>query len=90
MLIFAHAGSLPRLFHFPRPAAIAGLPWRLFVDTGRSAPDDIHAGGDGPMVDVTKPLELAERSLICLVAEPDPALPRRLTVGSPVPPEIAP
>jgi hypothetical protein len=42
------------------------------------------------MVDVTKPLELAERSLICLVAEPDPALPRRLTVGSLAPPEIAP
>jgi glycogen operon protein len=90
VLIFAHAGSLPRAFHFPRPVAIAGLPWRLFVDTGRSAPDDIHADGKGPIVDVTKPLELAERSLVCLVAEPDPSLPRRLTAEKLLGPEIAP
>ena len=90
VLIFTHAGSLPRLFHLPRPVAIAGLPWRLFVDTGRSAPDDIHADGQGPIVDVTKPLELVERSLVCLVAEPDPSLPRRLTAEKLLPPEIAP
>jgi glycogen operon protein len=69
VLIFTHAGSLPRSFHFPRPPLVAELPWRLFVHTGQHAPDDIFADGLGPPVDVTKPLELPERSLVCLVAE---------------------
>ena len=68
VLVFTHAGSLPRQFRFPRPEAIASLPWRLFIDTGRASPDDIHADGNGPPVDVTKPMELRERSLVCLVA----------------------
>ena len=71
MLFFAHAGSLPRSFQFPRPLAIRNLTWRLFVDTGREPPHDIHEGGKGPVIDVTKPLELPERSLVCLVAEPE-------------------
>jgi glycogen operon protein len=72
VLIFAHAGSLPRRFNFPRPAAIASLPWRLFIDTGRSPPDDIFPGGLGPLANPHEPLELSERSLVCFVAEPQP------------------
>ena len=72
VLIFTHAGSLPRRFDFPRPAAIASLPWRLFIDTRRSAPDDIFALGQGPLADVSQPLELVERSLVCFVADPVP------------------
>jgi glycogen operon protein len=81
VLIFTHAGSLPRRFHFPRPSAIASLPWRLFVDTRRSAPDDIFPLGSGPLADTAEPLELLERSLVCYVAEPgpDPDM-KRLTV----------
>ena len=72
VLIFTHSGSLPRRFEFPRPAAIASLPWRLFIDTRRSAPDDIFALGQGPLADVSQPLELVERSLVCFVADPEP------------------
>ena len=72
MLIFTHAGSLPRRFQFPRPEAISSLPWRLFVDTRRSAPDDIFALGSGPLADPAQPVELLERSLVCFVAEPEP------------------
>jgi hypothetical protein len=71
VLIFAHAGSLPRRFRFPKPEAIASLPWRLFIDTSRSAPDDIFREGAGPLADTSQPLELAERSLVCFVAEPE-------------------
>ena len=82
VLIFSHAGSLPRLFHFPRPLGVASLPWRLFIQTGRESPDDIFPDGRGPLVDVAKPLELLERSLVCLVAEPDPvAVPTRLSLS---------
>jgi glycogen operon protein len=72
VLIFAHSGSLPRRFHFPRPEAVASLPWRLFVDTRRSAPDDIFPSGEGPLADCSQPLELSERSLVCFVAEAEP------------------
>jgi glycogen operon protein len=69
VLFFAHAGSLPRTFQFPRPSAIRSLTWRLFIDTGREPPNDVFAGGQGPVIDVTKPLELPERSFVCLVAD---------------------
>jgi isoamylase len=81
VLIFTHAGSLPRRFHFPRPEAISSLPWRLFVDTRRSAPDDVFPVGGGPLADTAEPVELLERSLVCYVAEPGPAPDmKRLTV----------
>jgi glycogen operon protein len=72
VLIFTHSGSLPRRFEFPRPGAISSLPWRLFIDTRRSAPDDIFVLGQGPLADVSQPLDLVERSLVCFVAEPEP------------------
>ena len=70
VLIFANSGSLPRRCHFPRPEAIASLPWRLFINTAQPAPDDIFIGGLGPLADTSQPLELLERSLMCFVAEP--------------------
>ncbi|NDC63476.1 MAG: glycogen debranching enzyme, partial [Planctomycetia bacterium] len=69
VLILTHAGSLPRRFRLPSAPAIAALPWRLFIDTGRQPPEDVHADGRGPLVDVSEPIELAERSLVCLVAD---------------------
>jgi hypothetical protein len=73
---------LPRLFHVPTTPLIARLPWRLFVDTARGAPDDLHADGRGPFIDVTQPFELAERSLVCLVADVVPPPP---PIGLPAP-----
>jgi len=72
VLIFAHAGSLPRTFDFPRPPAIRSLEWRAFVNTGNEPPDDIYPDGTGPVVDPGQPVLLAARSLLCLVADPQP------------------
>ena len=78
VLIFTHSGSLPRLFHVPRSPAIQELRWRLFVHTGQAAPDDIFPDGTGPVVDVTKPIELPERSIVCLVADVEPPVRKRI------------
>ncbi len=78
VLILTHAGSEPRSFVIPHSPLVRGLPWRLFVHTGNAPPDDIHADGRGRMIDVSKPLELPARSVVCLVAdEVPPALPPR-------------
>jgi isoamylase len=69
VLIFAHAGSLPRAFFVPRSQAVRSRRWRLFIHTGRPAPHDIHPDGLGPLIDIEKPLELPARGLVCLVAE---------------------
>ncbi|MFM8703419.1 MAG: glycogen debranching enzyme, partial [Planctomycetia bacterium] len=73
VLVFAHAGSLPRTFCFPQSPLISALPWRLFVHTGRQPPQDIHPDGSGPAIDTSEQLELPERSLVCLVADVAPA-----------------
>ncbi len=70
VLIVAHAGSEPASIVLPQPAIVRSLPWRLFVHTGQASPNDVFADGLGPLVDVTKPLEVPGRSLICLVASP--------------------
>ena len=75
VLIFTHAGSLPRRFTFPKPEAMSRLKWRLFVHTGQHPPDDVFPLGTGPEIDVSKPLELPERSLVCLVADAEPPKP---------------
>ena len=69
VLVVAHAGSQPRTFRFPGPDAVRALGWRVFVDTGRPPPDDVHPDGDGPPVDVDLPLERPGRSLLVLVAD---------------------
>ena len=70
VLVVAHAGSEPASIVLPQPAIVRSLPWRLFVHTGQASPNDIFADGVGPLVDVTKPLEVPGRSLVCLVASP--------------------
>ncbi len=72
ILLFAHAGAGVRSFTMPRPQAVRDLPWRLFVDTSRPSPHDIFTDGEGPAIDVERPLELPERSLVCLVADAEP------------------
>jgi hypothetical protein len=78
VLVFAHAGSAPKTFHFPQAEALRSLPWRLFIDTGRSPPADIHAAGAGPLIDVRQPLELSDRSLVCLLADAKQPVRRRI------------
>ena len=70
LLLFANAGGSPRQFRVPSSGPIPRLSWRLFIDTSRPAPGDIHADGRGPLVDPSVPLDLAPRSLACLVADP--------------------
>ena len=69
VFIVAHSGSLPRTFRLPDAPALTALPWRLFLHTGLAPPGDVHPDGRGPAVDFAKPLELPERSLVCLVAD---------------------
>jgi isoamylase len=69
VLIFCHAGTLPRTFHFPRTPAVAVLPWRLVVHTGRQPPEDIAAFEEAAVVDVMQPIELPPRGLVCMVAD---------------------
>ena len=69
VLLFLHAGTLPRTFHLPPTPAIAKLPWKLTVHTGRRPPGDILSDDDAELVDVTMPWELPPRSLVCLVAD---------------------
>jgi len=78
VIVFAHAGSAPKSFHVPRAEAVRGLPWRLFIDTSRPPPADIHPAGAGPLIDVEQPLELSDRALVCLLADAQPPVRRRI------------
>jgi isoamylase len=69
VMIFVHAGSLPRAFHFPRSEPLRRLGWRVFIDTSRAPPADVHPDAAGPAVDVDSLLQLPERALVCLVAD---------------------
>ncbi len=69
VMLFAHAGSLPRSFHFPRSEPLRRLAWRVFIDTSQAPPADVHPDAAGPLVDVNTLMQLPERSLVCLVAD---------------------
>jgi len=70
VMLLLHAGSASRSFRLPESAPIRSLSWRLFVDTAAEPPDDIHPDGSGPLVDPAATLELRDRTLVCLVADP--------------------
>lgn len=80
MLIVAHADSHPGSVTLPRAAAVRELPWRLFVHTGQPTPNDIFPDGRGPLIDLTRPLDVPGRSLVCLVASPAEAAATRRAV----------
>jgi isoamylase len=82
VLIFSHAGSDARSFQFPVAGALRALSWRTFIDTAARAPHDI-ASGTGKPIDVTRPLELIDHSLLCLVADARPKVRRRIGQGRP-------
>ena len=74
VLIFLHAGSEPRSFRIPRSPHVAGLPWRLFVDTREPSPFDLHGEGLGVAVEAGATLDLPGRALVCLVSDPLPTV----------------
>jgi glycogen operon protein len=80
VLVMAHAEATPKEFAVPVPSIIRSLPWRLFVHTGRPAPNDIFGDGRGPLVAGSEPLQLPGRSLVCLVASPAEAVAQKTAV----------
>jgi glycogen operon protein len=80
VLVMAHAEATPKEFAIPVPSIIRSLPWRLFVHTGRPAPNDIFGDGRGPLVAGSEPLQLPGRSLVCLVASPAEAVAQKTAV----------
>jgi glycogen operon protein len=66
VLLMYHAGVQPRPFHVPEPAR--HLPWRLFVNTAASPPDDVYPGLDGPQPPADGIIAIESRSLVCYVA----------------------
>jgi glycogen operon protein len=80
VLVMAHAEATPKEFALPVPSIIRSLPWRLFVHTGRPAPNDIFGDGRGPLVAGSEPLQLPGRSLVCLVASPAEAVAQKTAV----------
>jgi len=80
VLVMAHAEATPAAFSIPDSPLIRSLPWRVFVHTGRRPPNDIFGDGRGPLVDVTQPLDLPGRSLVCLVASPAEAVAQKTAV----------
>jgi glycogen operon protein len=66
VMLMLHSGKEPQPFTVP--AAVAGLAWRLFVDTAAEAPGDIYAAADGPPPG-RGPVVLEAFSLRCYVAE---------------------
>jgi glycogen operon protein len=67
VLLFLHAGVLPRRFTVPNPART--IPWRLFVDTAAESPHDVHPDLDGPRLPPSGLVALVERSLKVYVSQ---------------------
>ncbi len=55
--------------HFWFPERLKSLSWRLFANTGNTAPNDIFPNLDGPFIDTSRGIELPPRSFICCTAE---------------------
>jgi glycogen operon protein len=61
VMLLLHAGSLPRRFRLPK--AVAGIEWRLFIDTGADSPRDIYPLLDGPKPPASGQVLLKDRSM---------------------------
>lgn len=57
---------------FEIPAAEAGHPWRLWIDTFRPSPNDIHTWATGPLVN-TPTYHTGPRSVVILIARSEGA-----------------
>ena len=68
ILIFTHAGTLPRDFAVPGPAR--KIAWTQFVNTGAESPKDVYPNLDGPELRVDRKVTLIDHSLVCYVSDP--------------------
>jgi len=66
VLIFIHAGTLPREFKVPEMAK--HIEWRQFIDTGAVSPYDVFPEQDGPALSVDSTLLLRDHSFVCYVS----------------------
>ncbi len=66
VMIMLHPGGEPKHFHVPAP--VAGLDWRLFIDTAAESPEDVYPDQNGPPPE-TGPITLEARSMQCYVAK---------------------
>jgi glycogen operon protein len=66
VMVMLHAGGQPQPFAVP--PAVAGLSWRLLVDTAADPPADVHPNADGPAPG-KELLLLDSHTLRCYVAE---------------------
>jgi isoamylase len=66
VMFMLHAGGEPH--RFVVPPAVAGLNWRLFIDTSAEPPHDIYPDADGPHLG-PEPILLQNHTLQCYVAE---------------------
>jgi glycogen operon protein len=67
VLILCHSGHHAR--EFTLPSSVQSQPWRLFIDTAADPPGDLYPGADGPPPPSGGRLTLADRSLVCFVAQ---------------------
>ncbi|REJ70557.1 MAG: glycogen debranching enzyme GlgX [Planctomycetota bacterium] len=68
LLMFINAAAEPQRFTVPGKAR--NLDWRRLLDTAAESPQDIFPGGGGPRMGRTLRIDLAERSLVVYVADP--------------------
>lgn len=68
VMMFVHAGSLPREFKLPQLARRE--PWRLFLNTAAESPFDVFPDLDGPSPPDGGKLVVPARSMLCFVSPP--------------------
>lgn len=68
VMMFIHAGSLPREFKLPQLARRE--PWRLFLNTAAESPFDVFPELDGPSPPDSGKLIVPARSMLCFVSPP--------------------
>ena len=66
VLMLCHSGCEPRTFTIPEIAR--ALPFRLFVDTAATSPQDVYPDLDGPAMSPTGLVHVAANSMVIFVA----------------------
>ncbi len=67
VMLLLNPNAEPR--DFVVPELVRAIKWRRFIDTAAKSPEDIFPAFDGPPPPVRGPILVAERSLVCFVAE---------------------
>ncbi len=67
VMLMLNPNAQPR--DFVVPELVRAIKWRRFINTAAASPEDIFTDFDGPPPPVRGPILLAERSLVCFLAE---------------------